>query len=112
MKRKAVKARGRATERRNITSPETYALAEKIVRLKEEQRRLGLFCEDRELLSCPCCEIEEDVTFDGFLIVTNLSNPGVDTGLRFSALDEGKGLYRCPGCGKEVVAPKPDFPSR
>jgi hypothetical protein len=31
------------------------ALAGQIQKIKDQQKRLGLFCEDRELLSCPPC---------------------------------------------------------
>jgi hypothetical protein len=47
--------------------------------------------------------------FEGFLIVADPSNPGVDTGLRFSAVDEGKGQYRCPKCGEEVTVPESEI---
>ena len=95
--------------------PKIRALAGQIRKIKDQYRRLGLFCEDRELLSCPHCFLEEDVTFEGMLIVTNHTNRDADTGLRFSAVDEEKGLYRCPGCGKEVAVPdsgflEPSFP--
>jgi hypothetical protein len=64
--------------------PKIHVLANKIEQIKEQQRRLGLFCHDRELLSCSRCGLEEDITFEGFLIVSNLSGPSIDTGLRFS----------------------------
>ncbi len=86
-----------------------HALAKQIRKIKDQQRRLGLFCDDRELLSCPCCDIEEDVTFEGFLIVVKRSKPGLDIGLRFAAIDEEKGLYQCPGCGKEIVVPESEI---
>jgi hypothetical protein len=82
-----------------------HILAKKIAQIKEQQRRQGFFCHDRELLSCSRCRLEEDVTGEGYLIVAKSANPGVDTRLRFSAVDEEKGLYRCPGCGKEVRIP-------
>lgn len=85
--------------------PEIRALAKKIEQIKEQQRRLGLFCHDRELLSCSRCGLEEDVTGEGFLIVAKIPSTGVDIGLRFSEVDEEKGLYRCPGCGQEVTVP-------
>jgi hypothetical protein len=81
------------------------ALVGQIQKIKEQQKRLGLFCEDRDLLSCPRCDIEEDVTFEGFLIVLKRSKPDRDIGIRFAAIDEVKGLYKCPGCGKEIVVP-------
>ncbi len=92
------------------------ALAKEIEQIKEQQRRLGLFCHDRELLSCSRCGLEEDVTCEGLLIVTNHTNRDADTGLKFSAMDEEKGLYRCPGCGKDVTVPEapslePSFPN-
>ncbi len=59
--------------------PKIRALSEKIEQIKEQQRRLGLFCHDRELLSCPSCGLEEDVTFEGFPIVTNHTNRNVET---------------------------------
>jgi hypothetical protein len=72
-----------------------HALAGQIQKIKDQQKRLGLFCEDRELLSCPRCDIEE-VTFEGFLIVVKRSKPGRDIGSRFAIVDEEKGLYQCP----------------
>jgi hypothetical protein len=85
--------------------PKIRALAKKIEQIKEQQKRRGLFCHDRELLSCQRCGLEEDVTFEGLLIVTNRTNRELDTGMRFSVVDEEKGLYRCPICGKEVAVP-------
>jgi len=85
------------------------ALAGQIQKIKDQQKRLGLFCEDRELLSCPPCDIEEEVTFEGFLIVVKRSKPNRDIGLRFAAIDEKKGVYQCPGCGKEIVVPESEI---
>ena len=90
--------------------PELRALAKEIEQIKEQQRRLGLFCHDRELLSCSRCGLEEDVTGEGFLTVAKIPSTGVDIGLRFSEVDEEKGLYWCPGCGNEVTVPDSAFP--
>jgi hypothetical protein len=90
--------------------PKIRALAREIGQIKEQQRRQGLFCHDRELLSCSRCGLEEDVTGEGFLIVAKIPSTGVDIGLRFSEVDEEKGLYRCQGCGKEVTVPDFAFP--
>ena|SRR3990172_2289624 len=89
---------------------EIRALVRELTKVQERARKLGLFCNDRELLSCSRCGLEEDVTCEGFLIVAKIISPGVDINVRFSAVDEEKGLYRCPGCGKEVAVPEPDFP--
>jgi hypothetical protein len=90
--------------------PKIHALAKKIEQIKGQQRRLGFFCHDRELLSCSRCGLEEDVACEGLLIVINRTNRDADTGLRFAAVDEEKGLYRCPGCGKDVRVPESAFP--
>ena len=70
-------------------------LAEEIVAVKAQMREAGLFAEDRELLECPACGLQEDVLFNGKL-VTCLEIGGADTGLRFIA--EGEGEFRCPVC--------------
>jgi len=90
--------------------PKIHSLAKKIEKIKEQQRRLGFFCHDRELLSCSRCGLEEDVTCEGFLIITHHTKRDVDTGLRFSAVNEEQGLYRCPGCGKDLRVPEFAFP--
>ncbi len=87
-------------------SPEIRALARRIREVKEQQRLGGLFCEDREPLSGPRCGLEEDITSEGFLIVSSRSNSSVDTRLRFPVVGVEKGRYRCPGCGKEVAVPQ------
>ena len=89
---------------------EIRALVRELTKVQERARKLGLFCNDRELLSCSRCGLEEDVTVEAFLIVTNHTNRDADTGIRSSAVDEGKGLYRCPGCGKNVKVPESAFP--
>jgi len=80
-------------------------LARKVKELQEQAKELGMFVEDRDLLSCPQCGLEEDVTFHGLLIVSKASQPGVDTGLRFSEMDAAKHRFRCPACGANFVAP-------
>ncbi len=47
---------------------EIHALAKRIVSMKEKGKKLGMFVEDRELLSCPKCGLEEDVASEGLLI--------------------------------------------
>lgn len=105
MKRQDIKDQRIPKEKRMEISSGFRVIAKQIQKIKEQHKRLGLFCHDRELLSCSCCGLEEDVTCEGFLIVANPENPGVDTGLRFSVVDEEKGLYQCSGCGSEIVVP-------
>jgi hypothetical protein len=44
------------------------ANAGRIAELQKTARRLGIFTEDRALLTCPTCGLMEDVLFDGRLV--------------------------------------------
>jgi len=81
---------------------EIHALARRLVSIKEKARKVGIFVEDRELLSCPKCGLEEDVASQGLLIVSYPSNTGIDTGLRFREVKNGSNRFRCPACGEEL----------
>ncbi len=76
------------------------ALAAQVVALQAKARALGLFANDRELLECAKCGLQEDVTFGGLLITSRSDSVGEDTGLRFEELAQGR--FRCPGCGATV----------
>lgn len=78
-------------------------LAEQIVALQQQMKTLGMFANDRELLTCPRCQLMEDVTHDGFLITCREPDLGQDTGLRFEEVVAGS--FRCPGCGQTVHEP-------
>ncbi len=80
---------------------EIHALAKRIVSMKEKARKLGMFVEDRELLSCPKCGLEEDVASQGFLIASYPSNTSIDSGLRFKEVKNCSNRFRCPACGME-----------
>ncbi len=73
------------------------ALAAQVVALQAKARALGLFADDRELLTCAKCGLQEDVTFSGYLITSRPDSAGEDTGLRFEELAHGG--FRCPACG-------------
>jgi rubredoxin len=73
------------------------ALAAQLVALEAKARALGLFLNDRELLVCPKCGLQEDVAFSGQLISSHPDSIGEDTGLRFEQLADGR--FRCPVCG-------------
>jgi len=85
---------------------EIHALARKLVLLKEQAKKQGVFVEDRELLTCPKCGLEEDVACQGLLIVYYPSNAGSDTGLRFQEVNSGTNRFRCPACCAEFNAPE------
>ncbi len=75
-----------------------YELAAQLQSLRRRATQLGMFVDDRELLSCAKCGLEEDVTIEGLLIVVQPSAPGSDTGFRFSPVGKSKRRYRCPQC--------------
>jgi len=78
--------------------PELAALARRIQSLREGARALGLFSEDRGLLSCPACGLQEDVTIEGRLITCDGNvAAGDDLGLRF--VESPVGAFVCPRCG-------------
>ena len=80
---------------------EIKPLAAEIVKLQAQMKAAGLFAEDRDLLECPKCGLQEDVTADGLLITCPREFPGEDTGGRFVPLDEREAWWRCPKCGTE-----------
>ena len=72
-----------------------------LAELQDRARELGVFPNDRPLLSCPKCGLEEDVAGSCLLFVTKRGARGVDTGLRFRL---NLKLHRavCPSCGTEL----------
>jgi hypothetical protein len=76
------------------------ALAAQVVALQAKARALGIFTNDRELLTCLKCGLQEDVTFSGYLITSHADSVGEDSGLRFEQLAQGR--FRCPACGATV----------
>lgn len=79
-------------------------LAAELVALRAKARALGLFANDRELLECPQCGLQEDVTFSGLLITSHPGSAGEDAGLRFKELSRDH--FRCPACGATVREPE------
>lgn len=85
----------------------TLVLLRKLKKALAEARRLGLFVEDRELLACPRCGLQEDVAIDGRLLVTVPGNRKCDTGLRFTRVEKQGNWWRCPHCKSVVKGPAP-----
>ncbi len=83
-------------------------LAAEAVALQTKARAWGLFANDRELLECPECGLQEDVTFSGHLITSRPDSVGKDTGLRFKELSRDR--FRCPACGATVREPASAVP--
>lgn len=71
--------------------------------VQAKARALGVFANDRELLSCPECGLVEDVLVTGLLVTCRPGCPGLDTGLRFVESPEVSGRFGCPECGAEAV---------
>jgi hypothetical protein len=83
-------------KKKTVISPELHALASELKDLQAKARALGLFDNTRELVRCPKCGLEEDVTCEGLLITTKPDYHGLDTGLRFA--EKPAGTFRCPVC--------------
>lgn len=76
-------------------------LVAEIGKLQSKMKSLGLFPHDRELLSCPKCKREEDVTVEGVLVTCRSTAPGMDSGLRFHQIEDRENWWRCPICSYE-----------
>jgi hypothetical protein len=72
----------------------------------KQAEKLGIFLGDRELLDCKKCGLEEDVTTDGVLIVTNRRDRTADTRLRFKELKKRPSYFKCPGCKTPIRVKK------
>ncbi len=82
---------------------ELAKVCEKLRELRAHAASLGLFTNDRELLTCPSCGLQEDVTIEGQLITHDSESRDVgDSGLRFS--ESQGGHFVCPRCDAHVVA--------
>lgn len=84
-------------------SADLAQLCEGLSELHARAASLGLFTNDRELLACPGCGLQEDVTIEGMLITHDIESVDVsDSGLRFTERQDGQ--FSCPRCGASVVA--------
>lgn len=74
---------------------------EKLNELQTHAASLGLFANDRELLVCPSCGLQEDVTIEGMLITHDFESPDAsDSGLRFTERQDGH--FSCPRCSAKI----------
>ncbi len=87
-------------EHQGDTAP-LVGLFRQVQQLQAQAKALGIFTDERNLLTCPNCGLFEDVTFDGFLITSRtFSKEPLDTGLRFCEI--APDTYSCPYCQSEV----------
>ncbi len=78
-------------------------LCRELHHMKQQAAALGLFTDDRELLTCPQCGLQEDVQANGRLVTIWKDTPDFkDTGLRFVDMNDGR--FACPRCHTLVVA--------
>lgn len=82
--------------------PSILALAQQLKAAQEKAAALGLFINDRELLTCPKCGLKEDILISGQLITHERDQPDADdSGLRFHEIDDEH--FVCPRCGSTAV---------
>ena len=84
--------------------PRLIALVRRLKKIQAAARKLGLFVEDRELLTCPRCGLQEDIAIDGRLLVTVSADRHCDTGLRFTRVMRRGDWWRCPNCKSVLKA--------
>jgi predicted RNA-binding Zn-ribbon protein involved in translation (DUF1610 family) len=86
------------------------AIARRLGDLQTQARALGIFTNDRDLLTCPKCGLIEDVLVDGRLVTYHEECNSEDTGLRFAESAPESGRFTCPECGSKVdaLAAEPD----
>jgi hypothetical protein len=99
-----------------------YQLVLEVQAIHTRAEALGMFIDDRELLTCNQCSLTEDVSFESKLytyfrpnetnILTGESLPeefvlSVDTGLRFEQITPAQ--FRCPSCGNLIDVPPDPF---
>lgn len=71
-------------------------------KIRQQAEVAGLFIDDRALLYCTHCGLQEDVLIDGRLVSYQADATGAsDSGLRFAAADDGNVV--CPQCGAVVA---------
>lgn len=84
-------------------------MAKRLIELRAQASELGLFTDDRELLTCAACGLMEDFTSDGFLITHAIESlDASDSGLRFTKRQDGH--FSCSRCGADVVASENEAP--
>lgn len=92
----------KGTGAKSAFDEELATLCEQLHELRANAESLGLFANEREVVSGPTCGLQEDVSIEGFLITHDIRSLDVqDSGLRFNELKNGQ--LACPRCGAHVV---------
>lgn len=77
---------------------DTKPLIEALTDLHRQAEAMGIFLDHRDLAECDACQLYEDETHFGALIVYRHPDHQQDTGLRFKEV--GENAVVCPGCGR------------
>jgi hypothetical protein len=78
------------------------ALCEQLQKIRQQAENAGLYIDDRELLACTHCGLQEDVLIDGRLVTHQAdAADATDSGLRFAAAEDGG--FVCPQCGAMIA---------
>lgn len=86
----------------SLLTPELLELCRHLKVAQDHARSLGIFVDDRDLLTCESCGLHEDLLITGVLVTHQLGDDdAADTGLRFEEI--ASNLFKCPRCGNEVV---------
>jgi hypothetical protein len=103
-KRRTATTAARDLDARTDPLVERFApLIRQLQAAQDQARRLGLFPNDRDLLSCPNCGLAEDVLV-GRQFVTNVGPGQPDTGLRFIEPTADDSAFLCPAYDAEARA--------
>lgn len=98
-----VPANSNGSEAEGALCADLAQVCAKLRNLRAHAASLGLFTDDRELLVCPSCRLQEDVTIEGVLITHDIESLDVsDSGLRFTERQDGH--FSCPRCSADIVA--------
>ena len=84
-------------ENRNL-----FNLAKRLVKIRGEAKKLGIFTDGRELLECPKCGLMEDIDVNGKVFIVFKKKPYKDTGLEFKEVGKKRNRFFCPNC-REVI---------
>ena len=74
-------------------------LAGQVDNYRRQAENLQKLFNGRSLLECPGCGLHEDELADMTVLVATRDRPGVDTGMRFAAMDDQETTWWCPSCG-------------
>ena len=98
-----VPANSKGSDAEGAIEADLAQVCAKLHELRAHASSLGLFTDDRQLLVCPSCGLQEDVTIEGMLITHDFESLDIsDSGLRFTERQDWH--FSCPRCAADIVA--------